>query len=138
MSRGSSARAVPTPTATASSSARQRWATSRLACPEIHLESPLSVATFPSSDIAALNMTQGRPVRACLRKGWLRRRARAASSPPATSTSIPSSRRMPSPRPDAFSVGSSEPTTTRPIPASTIASVQGGVRPRWQQGSSET
>ena len=35
-------------------------------------------------------------------------------------------------------MGSSEATTTRAMPASTIASVHGGVRPTWQQGSSET
>ena len=36
------------------------------------------------------------------------------------------------------SVGSSEATTTRSMPAFTIASVQGGVWPWWQQGSSVT
>ena len=45
---------------------------------------------------------------------------------------------MPSPRPLAFGVGSSEATTTRAIPAATIASVHGGVWPVWQHGSSET
>ena len=98
----------------------------------------MRVATLPSSVIADLNRTHGRPVRACLRNGWLSSRARAASSPSATSTSIPSSRRIPSPRPEAFSVGSSEATTTRRMPAATIASVHGGVLPLWQQGSSET
>ena len=98
----------------------------------------MRVATFPSSVIADLKSTHGKPVRACLRNGWLSSRARADSSPSATATSIPSSRRMPSPRPDAFSVGSSEPTTTRAMPASISASVQGGVCPWWQHGSSET
>ena len=45
---------------------------------------------------------------------------------------------MPSPRPDAFSVGSSDATTTRLMPAARIASVHGGVLPVWQQGSSVT
>ena len=36
--------------------------------PEIHFESPVRVATLPSSVIADLNSTHGRPVRACLRK----------------------------------------------------------------------
>ena len=45
---------------------------------------------------------------------------------------------MPGPRPAAFSVGSSEPITTRAIPASRIASVQGGWRPWWAQGSRVT
>ena len=40
--------------------------------------------------------------------------------------------------PEAFSVGSSEATTTRLIPARRIASVHGGVLPSWQQGSSDT
>ena len=65
-------------------------------------ESPVRVATLPSSVIADLNSTHGRPVRACLRKAWLTSRARAASSPSATSTSTPSSRRIPRPRPEAF------------------------------------
>ena len=129
VSCGSSASAVPIPTATASTSARQWWLRRRESSPEIHFESPVRVATLPSSVIADLNSTHGRPVRACLRKGWLSRRARAASSPSAISTSMPSSRRIPSPRPAAFSVGSSDATTTRAMPASRIASVHGGVRP---------
>ena len=40
--------------------------------------------------------------------------------------------------PLAFSLGSSEPITTRAIPAARIASVQGGWRPWWAQGSSVT
>ena len=75
---------------------------------EIHCESPVRVATLPSSVIADLNSTHGRPVRACLRKAWLTSRARRAMSPSATSTSTPSSRRIPSPRPDAFALGSSD------------------------------
>ena len=80
-------------------------------------------------DIASFSVTSGRPVRACLRNGWLSRRAAVASAPAATSTSTPPSRRIPGPRPAAFSVGSSDPITTRAIPASRIASVQGGWRP---------
>src|SRR4051794_30772551 len=129
VSWGSSASAVPMPTATASTEARQWWARSRLGTPEIHFESPAPVATLPSRVIADLNSTHGRPLRACLRKAWLPSRARDASSPVAMATSMPSSRRMPSPRPDAFSDGSSEPTTTRAMPAATIASVHGGVLP---------
>ena len=44
----------------------------------------------------------------------------------------------PGPRPAAFSLGSSEAITTRAIPASRIASTQGGWRPWWAQGSSVT
>ena len=40
-----------------------------------------AVATLPSSVIADLKTTSGRPVRACLRKGWLSRRAASATSP---------------------------------------------------------
>ena len=66
VSRGSSVSAVPMPTATASDSARQRCARARLASPEIHCESPVRVATLPSSVIADLKTTSGRPcARAC-------------------------------------------------------------------------
>ena len=54
VSSGSSASAVPMPTATASHSARQRWTSSRLSTLEIQRESPVGEATRPSSDIAAL------------------------------------------------------------------------------------
>ena len=130
--------AVWIPTATASASARQRWARARLASFEIHFESPLPVATLPSSVAAALKTTSGRPVSACLRKGWLSSRARSPMSPFTTTTSTPSSRRIPSPRPFAFGVGSSLATTTRAIFASMIASVHGGVLPSCAHGSSET
>ena len=63
------------PTTTASTEARQRWASSRLSSPLIHLESPVRVATLPSSVIADLNSTHGRPTRACLRNAWLSSRA---------------------------------------------------------------
>ena len=136
--RGSSISAVPIPTATASDSARQRCARARLASPEIHCESPVRVATLPSSVMADLKITSGRPVRACLRKGWFSMRAASPMWPSTKSTRTPSSRRMPGPRPAAFGVGSSEAITTRAMPAETIASVHGGVRPWWQHGSSET
>ena len=57
VSSGSSASAVPMPTATASHSARQWWAILRDASPEIHLLSPVRVATLPSSVIADLKST---------------------------------------------------------------------------------
>ena len=126
------------PTAIASDSARQRWTRERLSGPEIQGESPGAVEVRPSRDIASFRVTNGRPVRACLRKGWLRRRAAVASSPAAKATSTPPSRRIPGPRPAAFSEGSSEAITTRAIPASRIASTQGGWRPWWAQGSSVT
>ncbi len=126
------------PTAIASDSARQRWTSSRLSGPEIQGESPSAVVVSPSSDIAIFKVTSGRPVRACLRNGWLSSRAALASSPTAISTSTPPSRSIPGPRPDAFSLGSSDPITTRPIPASRIASTQGGCRPVCAQGSNVT
>ena len=73
---GSSASAVPIPTTTASRSARQWCESSRDSSPEIHFESPVRVATLPSSVIADLKSTCGRPVRACLRNAWLSSRAR--------------------------------------------------------------
>ncbi len=69
VSWGSSARAVPIPTTTASTDARQVWASRRLSSPLIHCESPARVATLPSRVIADLNSTHGRPTRACLRNG---------------------------------------------------------------------
>ena len=84
---------------------------------------PLRVAGLASRPcrrgvMADLKSTHGRPVRACLRKAWLlqaraARRARRRRGRPRT----PSSRRMPRPRPEAFSVGSSLATTTRAMPA---------------------
>ena len=70
----------------------------------------------PSREIASFRVTSGRPVRACLRKGWLRSRAAVASAPAAKATSTPPSRRIPGPRPAAFSEGSSEAITTRAMP----------------------
>ena len=98
----------------------------------------MRVATLPSSVIADLKQTCGRPVRACLRKAWLSSRARTAGSPSATTTSIA----LVAQDPEAAAgglvgrvVGGDDDAA---IPASTIASVHGGVCPWWQQGSSET
>ena len=139
VSCGSSASAVPMPTATASTCERQRWARRRLPSLEIHCESPVRVATLPVERHRRLEEHARAPGARVLAEGLVdaaaRRRQLAVGRP---STSTPSSRRIPSPRPEAFSVGSSEATTTRAIPAATIASVQGGVRPWWQQGSSDT
>src|SRR5215211_4973116 len=51
---GSSASAVPMPTAIASDSARHSWTSRRLSGPEIHFESPAAVAVRPSRLMAAL------------------------------------------------------------------------------------
>ena len=66
VSSGSSAVAVWIPTTTASTSARQRCARARLDSFEIHFESPAAVATLPSSVVATLKTTCGRPVSAVL------------------------------------------------------------------------
>ena len=138
VSCGSSASAVPIPTATASTSARQWCESRRLSSPLIHLLSPVRVATLPSSVIADLNRIHGRPVRACLRNGWLSRLARSGEVVVGEDDLDPLVAEDPGPRPAALSVGSSLATTTRAIPASMIASVHGGVRPVWQHGSSDT
>jgi hypothetical protein len=70
VSCGSSASAVPIPTATASTSERQRCTSARLSGPEIHFESPAAVAVKPSSVTADFSVTSGRAVRACFRKAW--------------------------------------------------------------------
>ena len=94
---GSSARTVPMPTAIASDSARQRWTRSRLRSPEIQGESPGAVAVRPSRDIASFSVTSGRPVRACLRNGWLRAAPRSPPRRRANSTSTPAVAKDPGP-----------------------------------------
>ena len=106
--------------------------------PEIHFDSPDSVAVKPSTLSADFRHTSGLPVRACLRNGCTSSRAAAASPPSTNETSTPPSRSIPGPRPEAFSLGSSQPITTRAIPAASTASTQGGCRPWWAHGSSET
>ena len=69
VSCGSSASAVPMPTATASDSARQRCARARLASPEIHWESPVRVATLPSSVMADLKHHERAPGARVLAEG---------------------------------------------------------------------
>ena len=87
------------PTAIASDSARQRWTRARLCSPEIQGESPGAVEVRPSSDIASFRVTSGRPVRACLRKGWLSSRAAAASAPAAKLDLHPAVAEDPGPAP---------------------------------------
>jgi len=57
--RGSSASAVPTPISTASISSRSTCTSKRDSRPLTQRESPVRVASFPSSVIAALSITQG-------------------------------------------------------------------------------
>jgi len=117
---------------------RQRCDIARLCSPEIHCESPVEVATLPSSVIADLNSTCGRPVLANLRNGWLSSRAACAGAPAATSTRMPSSRRM-------RGRGRGRARSGRPTPPPRARCgpprsppCQGGVLPVWQHGSSDT
>lgn len=55
-----------------------------------------------------------------------------------SSTAMPAARSAAAPPPETFGFGSREPMTTRATFAAMRASVQGGVRPWWQQGSSVT
>ncbi len=123
---GSSASAVPLPTATASIDARHSWTSRRLSSEEIQRLSPDAVAVRPSSDAASLSSTNGRPSTAWMRNAAFCRLARRSSSPVASSTSTPASRRRAKPLPPTFCEGSPAAQTTRAIPASISASAQGG------------
>ncbi len=59
--RGSSARAVPAPTITASWRARSAWTCARASGPVIQRLSPEAVAMRPSSVVASLSVSIGRP-----------------------------------------------------------------------------
>src|SRR6266849_1783131 len=136
VSRGSSASAVPMPTSTASSSSRSACAISRDLGPDTQRESPDAVASFPSSVTAALSTTQG-----SLRVMNLNHISFAASqASPRTPvrTATPAARSRCAPLPFTSGLGSMLPMKTRAIPAERIASVQGGVRPWWLQGSRVT
>ena len=70
VSCGSSASAVPIPTTTASTAARQWCASSREDSPEIHFESPVRVRDLAVERHRRLEEDpRARPVRACLRNG---------------------------------------------------------------------
>ena len=102
-------------------------------------ESPVRVATLPSSVIADLNSTHGRPVRACLRNAWLSSRARGGDLA-VGDVDRRCPRRAGSPargRRPSRSGRRRRRRRARCRPAM-IASVQGGVLPVWQHGSSET
>ena len=100
---------------------------------------PVRVATLPSSVIADLNSTCGRPVRACLRNGWLSSRARAASSPSATTTSIALVAQDPEPAAGRLLGrvvgGDHDARDARPRGSRRCTAACG---PWWQHGSSET
>ncbi len=135
-SSGSSASTVPTPTRTASCRCRSRWPSWRAASPVIQRDSPAAVAMRPSKDEANLAVTKGSP--AVTQRMYCSLSSRAASASTPTVTSMPARRRLSRPPPLTRGLGSGMAVTQREIPAATTASVQGGVRPWWQQGSRET
>ena len=136
VSRGSSAIAVPTPTRMASNSSRKACAIARAFSPDTQRESPEAVASFPSSVTAALRTTQG-SLRV-MNLNHISFAASQASCKTPVRTVRPAARRRCAPFPSTSGLGSMLPTNTRAIPAERIASVQGGVRPWWLQGSRVT
>ena len=136
VSAGSSARAVPEPTMTASTSSRRRCTRPRDSGPVIQRESPRRVAMRPSRLAASFSETRGRPVSIQLRKPRCWKRQASSRTPTRSSTPARRSRAMPLPR--TFGFGSRSPIHTRAMPASWTAAAQGGVRPWWLQGSSVT
>src|SRR5205085_102815 len=72
---GSSATSVPRPTTTASTRPRSSCTFARDSSELIHFESPVRVAILPSSVMAHLRWTHGRPVRRSFRYGALSRLA---------------------------------------------------------------
>ena len=139
VSSGSSARTVPMPTAIASDSARQRWTSARLAL----AGDPGRVAgRGRGAAVERHRQLQGDQRQAgagVLAEGLVEQAGRGR--PRRRPRTRPRPRRRggsPGRGPEAFSVGSSEAITTRAIPASRIASAQGGWRPWCAQGSSVT
>ena len=136
VSCGSSARTVPAPTTMASLAARNSCTRRRAGSPVIKPPEPVLAAIYPSMVIANLSITNGRPVRRWCRYEASCSRTRSSSTP--TCTAMPASRSRAMPVPATRWSGSCTPITTRATPAVMIASVQGGVRPKWLHGSSVT
>jgi hypothetical protein len=137
--RGSSVSTVPDPTSTASTLARQRCTAARAAGPVIQ-RWPSVGTSAPSAVWASFSVTCGRPTVTTLRKpsNCSAIAATIGSSPgPGPTTSRPRAASTCAP-PLATGLGSAWPITTRATPAATSASVHGGVRPWWAQGSSVT
>jgi capsular polysaccharide export protein len=84
VSAGSSARAVPPPTSTASCARRIAWTRRRASGPVIQRLSPVAVAMRPSSVRASFSVSQGRPRSMRDRKPALAARASAARTPVVT------------------------------------------------------
>ena len=118
--------------------AAQRVRRARAAPPVIHWLSPAWVAIRPSSVDASFSVTSGRP-------GVIRLAEAGDGLARPRSASRPSSTRSPAVAQPGDALrhrragrDRRSPTTTRATPAAISASVQGGVRPQWQQGSSVT
>ena len=133
---GSSRRAVPPPTSTASATERIRCARRRAASPVIHRESPAAAAICPSRETASFSVTNGFPETTQRQNPRLSSRASASINPRCTTR--PASRSRLAPRPETAGLGSSIAYATRAIPAARIAPVHDPVRPRWSHGSSVT
>ncbi len=114
VSRGSSASAVPMPTATASWRARSSCTLARASGPVTHFEAPLRVAMRPSSDSASFSATWGSPSVMYLVHGAIS--ARACPRPRRRRPSRPRRRAAAAPPPATPGLGSSALITTRVIP----------------------
>ena len=130
-SKGSSCNTVPMPVSTAQERARQACPSARAASPVIHWLLPSASAVCPSKDAATFIRTQGVLRTMRLKKPIFNSREATASalSTGKTSTVIPASRSICTPRPDTSGLGSKIATTTLPTLASINALQQGGVRP---------
>ena len=89
--------------------------------------SPLNLSIYPSAVCAHFSMTYGRCF-SCRQKKRLFSSRHAVSSTP-TTTSMPASCIILTPRPATCGLGSNVPTTTLPMPLRIINSAQGGVLP---------
>ena len=72
---------MPIPTRTASAANLSRWPSSRAASPVIHLDAPSAAAILPSSVMAALSVTWGRPSVTAQRNARFSARASVSRTP---------------------------------------------------------
>jgi hypothetical protein len=127
---------VPTPTSTASVAARRRETWRRASSPVTQNDEPVRVAILPSAVMAYFSVTKGRWLPTHLKYASLSRRAASAPSP--TLIAIPAAASACMPCPLTQGLGSSIAACTSRTPAAINASVQGGVRPTCEHGSSVT
>ena len=147
VSKGSSAIIVPTPTIRASLAWRSSCTWARAVSLVIHPPvgppdppDPKAApdwtgggAILPSSVIPAFNVTSGSCQRMYFANDSFSLRASSCNTP--SITSMPAARSCLIPLPSTIGFGSRMAVTTRFTPEAVIASVQGPVRPWWQQGS---